>query len=99
MGKANVNDGFMTWWSAKRFCAALGRQVATRASIGCNVKPGATCPTQKEGQIKSDFGSYLFWFNDEYSSCYAYGVSTKEGMLFYYFHDRNYYGPILALCQ
>ncbi len=96
--KPGEHSGHMNWWSAGRFCEALGRKQATRASIGCGeVSSGGTCDSQIRKDLYEDFGSGYVWLYDMYdSSCAAYRVNLGLGDVGY----GNRTSSILyALCE
>ncbi len=91
----------MTWWSAGRFCAALGRRQATHGAIKCSLNYDDSYCIDLDGNIigdlQSDFGSDSWmWLADEYGdSCSAYGVRLDGGYVDY--GNRYYDG--YALCE
>ncbi len=95
-GEPSVNNGYMTWWSAGRFCEALGMKQATRASIGCGeVSSGGICQIRKD--LYDDFGNCWVWMYDMYdSSCNAYRVNLMGGIVDKYGRNRN---GNYALCE
>ncbi len=93
------NSKYMDWWSAGRFCEALGRKQATRASIGCGeVSSGGTCDSQIRKDLYEDFGSGYVWLYDmcNDSSCAAYYVLLYSGGVYNY---NRYTGNTYALCE
>ena len=102
LGKAKKDNtdsssGYMNWWSAERFCEALGRPQAKRASIGCDgVAVGSNCQSEIRKKLYEDFGSGYVWLYDMYdSSCNAYGVHLTNGGVVNNHRDGNAY----ALCE
>ena len=88
----------MTWWSAERFCKALGRPQAKRESIGCgSVESGGTCNSQTRTDLKDDFSkkSGTVWLEDYGNSCYAYRVELHYGEV----GRSNRVNYIYALCE
>ncbi len=91
----------MNWWSAGRFCEALGRKQATLASIGCDgVAYNDHCQSETRKDLYDDFknktDSYV-WMYDMYnnSSCYASYVSLASGLVNYTIRYSAHY----ALCE
>ncbi len=99
IGKPDEHSGYMNWWSAGRFCEALGRPQATLASIGCDgVAGGSNCQSETRKNLYDDFGSYWVWMYDMYdSSCYAYAVGLTNGNVLD--HLRRDDAPYYALCE
>ncbi len=89
----------MNWWSAGRFCEALGRKQATRASIGCGSVVGlGTCNSQTRTDLKDDFSSKTrdrVWLENKIDSCFAYNVSLDYG----YVYTTNGNASYSALCE
>lgn len=102
LGKSYRGYGYMTWWSAGRFCAALGRSQATLDSIKCSLENDNRYCLDRNmiDDLRSDFGSdSCMWLADEYGdSCRAYDVCLYAG---YVYDDYRYYGGDSgsALCE
>ena len=102
----------MTWWSAQRFCAALGRLPATRASIGCSnlgksSGSGEDCTSETIAKLKEDFGTDnrldLLWLEDGIDNCHAYfaalGFENFNSYISYGKRHNGWRALPYALCQ
>ncbi len=91
----------MTWWSAERFCTALGRRQATRNTVRCGINPDDSSCIDTDGMLtnlRADFDSDSYmWLadEDENNSCNAYGVTLYRGDVGGY----NRFDTIYALCE
>ena len=96
-GKPSVYSGYMDWWSAGRFCEALGRKQATLASTGCDGVPyGEYCQSETRKNLYDDFGDYWVWMYDMYDfSCNAYYVNLNTGTVY----DGPRRATNYALCE
>lgn len=67
----SIND--MTYWSAQNWCAAQGKTLATKASIGCSgvYNDYCTSDTVAEFQI---WGAKTGWLEGYRDSCHAYSM-------------------------
>ena len=90
LGKPNKDWGYMTWWSAERFCKALGRKQVTLNTLKCSIAPDSSYCMDVDGNIvadlKADFGSDSgMWLADEckyeydYDNCRMYRIYLDSG--------------------
>ena len=93
--KYTMSTKSMTWWSAERFCEALGLPQATRESIGCGEVGSGPCTSETLTTLKAAGFSDWVWLEDYGDSCYAYPVNLNSGDVKYYSRTRSYY----ALCE
>ena len=91
-------DYYITWWSAGRFCAALGRRQATLNTVKCGINPdnSACIDTDMLANLKADFGlTYDMWlgeYKDDF--CGAYRLTLYNDYV--YNDSRNFER---ALCE
>ena len=96
------NSYYMTWWSAERFCKALGRNQATHATVKCSLNPaeGHCIDTDDNiiADLQEDFGQTDTWLEDYGDSCNSYHVSLYDDNVYIHHHYRNCNGHS-ALCM
>ena len=90
---------YMNWWSAERFCEALGMSRPTRASIGCGSVSHGMCTSEIRQNLYEDFNknkaSNKFWLEDYGNSCFAYGIALDDGNV----GDYRRPNALYALCE
>ena len=90
----------MDWWSAWRFCDALGRKHATRESINCGSKVDGNffCTSDIMNKLVADF-SRAGWLDKDEGTCRVYAPSFDYGNVFPYSPEKHAIGSGQALCQ
>ena len=95
------SNSYMTWWSAERFCKALGRNQATHATVKCSLNPaeGHCIGTDDNiiADLQEDFGQTDMWLEDYGDSCNSYHVSLYDDNVYIHHHSRDCNGHS-ALC-
>ena len=97
--EADVNSGYMTGWSAERFCKALGRSRPTRKSIGCGSVPsGSSCYSEMRMKLTADFTSGYVFLAEKYdNACYVYSINVGSGAVVHGSNNPGNGGT--ALCE
>ncbi len=90
----------MDWWSAWRFCDALGRKHATRESINCGSKVDGDffCTSDIMNKLVADFYR-AGWLDKDEGTCKVYAPSFDYGNVFPYSPETHAIGSGQALCQ
>ncbi len=75
------SDG-MNWWSARNWCLAHGKSLASLSDLGItggyeNSCSESDCTGADWDALKAAFGSSYYWTNDSYNSCFAFLVNTN----------------------
>ena len=101
-----VKDERMSWWSAKNFCYANGKELASISDLDCkNITEGTIgyC-YQEDGKtisstvtaLQEKFGSYTVWLYELYDSCHPYSLVRDSGGVEPHHHQDF---PLSALCE
>ena len=90
----------MDWWSAWRFCDALGRNHATRESINCGSKVDGDffCTSDIMNKLVADFYRSA-WLDKDEGTCKVYAPNFEHGNVFPYSPETHAIGSGQALCQ
>ena len=98
VGRYQMSDSTMNWWSAQNYCEAIGGRMASVSAFDCGydyVGAGKTgyCNTDTTTSLsgtrsvamqafQTAFRGDTLWTSDSYSACDAYGVSLYHGNVY-----------------
>ena len=90
----------MSWWSARNWCLAHGKSLASLLDLGItggyeNSCSESACTGADWDALKAAFGSSYYWTNDSHSSCFAFVVNANLQRVGFGVRNGGYY----ALCR